>query len=88
LLDNMEFSQALDYIWNIISEDNKYIEEKKPWELSRSNLDRFDEVMRKLVADLYFISELIIPFMPETSEKIKKALNTKETNILFQRIKG
>ncbi|MDO8529253.1 MAG: methionine--tRNA ligase, partial [bacterium] len=46
LLDNMEFSQALDYIWNIISEDNKYIEEKKPWELSRSNLDRFDEVMR------------------------------------------
>ncbi len=43
--------------------------------------------MEKLIGDLYLISELLVPFMPEASEKIKKALNTKETRILFQRIK-
>jgi len=36
---------------------------------------------------LYLISELLIPFMPDTSEKIKIALETKKTEILFQRIK-
>jgi len=28
-----------------------------------------------------------MPFMPDTSEKIKKALETKQTEILFPRIK-
>jgi methionyl-tRNA synthetase len=87
LLDKMELGQALDYIWGIIREDNKYIDENKPWELVKTNQDKFQEVMEKLLADLFQISELLIPFMPETSEKIKKALEDKKTEILFQRIK-
>ena len=43
--------------------------------------------MKKLVHDLSVIAELLIPFMPETAEKIKKALETKQVEPLFQRIK-
>jgi len=86
-IEKMELSQALEYIWNIIKESNKFIEDNKPWELSKNNEDKFKEVMQKLISDLYLISELLIPFLPETSEKIKKALETKEPVMLFQRIK-
>ncbi|MFH0969528.1 MAG: methionine--tRNA ligase [Patescibacteria group bacterium] len=86
-VENMELSQALNYIWEIISKDNKYIEENKPWELKKSDENKFKKVMQKLISDLYLISELIAPFLPETSEKIKKALKIKESVILFKRIK-
>lgn len=83
----MEFGQAIEHIWNIIREDNKYIEDNKPWELAKSDVDKFEKIMQKPISDLFLISELINIFLPETSEKIKKALETKEPVMLFQRIK-
>jgi len=87
LVRNIEISKALSEIWKIVWENDKFIEENKPWELAKSNKDKFNEVMQKLTSDLHLISELLIPFMPETSEKIKKALKTKKTEILFPRVK-
>lgn len=92
-IGNLELSQALECVWDIIRESNKFIEDNKPWELRKriENGDRekekFEKIMKKLILDLYLISELLIPFLPETSEKIKKAIETKESVILFQRIK-
>jgi methionyl-tRNA synthetase len=86
-IDTLEFGQALDHIWNMIREDNRYIEENKPWELAKSDVGKFEEVMKKPIRDLYLISSLIAPLLPETSEKMKKALENKEPVILFQRIK-
>ncbi len=87
LINNLELDKTPEYIWNIIHDDNKYIEEHKPWELIKNDQEKFEEVMKKLISDLYFISQLLLPFMPETAEKIKKALETKKTEILFQRIR-
>jgi len=36
---------------------------------------------------LGLISQLLLPFLPETAEKIQKALETKQVEPLFQRIK-
>ncbi len=86
-IDKLELNGALDYIWGIIKEDNKFIEDNKPWELQKNNPEKFQEVMQKLLSDIFLISQLLIPFLPETSEKIKKALETKQVEPLFQRIK-
>ena len=43
--------------------------------------------MQKLLIDLDGIAELLVPFLPETAEKIKKAIETKTAEPLFQRIK-
>jgi methionyl-tRNA synthetase len=87
LVDKMELGQALDYVWKIVREDDKYIADEKPWELKKTDVEKFKEVMQKLFNDLAYIAELLIPFLPETSEKIKEALKDKKTEILFQRIK-
>ncbi|MFC1608765.1 methionine--tRNA ligase [Patescibacteria group bacterium] len=85
-LEKLEFSKALENIWNLVRESNKKIEETKPWELKKTDQDKFEAVMGGLVLDLFRLSQLLIPFMPETAEKIKIALETKEREILFQRI--
>lgn len=86
-LENFNIEQPLAYLSGLIREDNKYIEENKPWELAKNDADKFNNVMKKLVLDLYQISRILIPYLPETSEKIKKALETKKVEPLFQRIK-
>jgi methionyl-tRNA synthetase len=87
LINNLELNQALDYIWKRVKEDDKFVEDNKPWESAKNNPEKFKEVMEKLLSDLYLISGLLAPFLPETSEKIKKALETKEPVNLFPRIK-
>lgn len=87
LVESFDLDKVLENIWLIVREDNKYIEDTKPWELVKNNEEEFKKVMDKLADDLNLISQMITPFMPETAEKIKKALETKERVILFERIK-
>ena len=86
-VNKLEFSQALETVRRFIQKSNLFIEENKPWELIKNNKAKFEDVMRRLDSDLYLISELLASFLPETSEKIKKALETKTVEPLFQRIK-
>ncbi|OGI16793.1 MAG: methionine--tRNA ligase [Candidatus Moranbacteria bacterium RBG_19FT_COMBO_42_6] len=87
LINSMELGRALEYIWDKIREDNKFIEDNKPWELAKSDIGKFGNVMWKLFVDLNFIAEHLFPFMPETAEKIKNAFKTKKVPMLFPRIK-
>lgn len=86
-LDNFQIDRALEYIWTFVKEANKFIEEVKPWELAKNDEKKFKEVMEKLLGDLNMIADLLVPFLPETSEKIKIALKTKKAEPIFQRIR-
>ncbi|MFA6082683.1 MAG: methionine--tRNA ligase [Patescibacteria group bacterium] len=87
LIDRMELSRALKYVWGLVGEANKVIDDNKPWELVKTDRDKFEEVMNDLTARLAEIAEDLIPFMPETAKSILTSLETKKTKILFERIK-
>jgi len=72
LLDQLQFSTALQEIWKTISRTNKYIDETTPWILAReeSNKPRLAQVLYNLVESIRVISILIQPFMPDTPQKI------------------
>ena len=36
-MENMEFSVALSFVWQLISRTNKYIDETKPWILAKDD---------------------------------------------------
>lgn len=86
-LENVGLEKPLVYVANLVREDDKFIEDNKPWELAKNDQQKFNEVMKKLILDLYQISRILVPYLPETSEKIKKTLETKIAEPLFQRIK-
>lgn len=87
LIETFDLDKVLENIWKIVTEDNKYIEDNKPWELAKNDKVKFEAVMQKLLDDLYLISQMLIPFLPETAKKIKQAFETKERVILFERIR-
>jgi len=86
LLEKYKLSEGLEYIWTIVRDANKFIEENKPWELAKTDTEKFEVVMRKLLEDLASIAQLLLPFMPKTSEKIQTMLENKKGEILFGRI--
>jgi len=76
-IENCRFDKALDEIWEQIRGLNQYIDEEKPWELAKVNdEDHLREVLAYLVGALLEISDLLVPFMPETADKIQQIFST------------
>jgi methionyl-tRNA synthetase len=72
LLDQLQFSTALQEIWKAVSRTNKYIDETTPWILARDekNRPRLAQVLFNLAESIRIVSILIQPFMPDTPQKI------------------
>ncbi len=85
--DGLKFKEALDEIWSQVAWANKYIEEKKLWELVKGEPEEGERVLLELLSLINEIGEALELFMPETSEKIKKILETGQTEVLFPRVK-
>ena len=50
---------------------NQYIEEQKPWAIAKiGDSEHLKEVLAYQVSCLLEIADLLVPFMPETAEKI------------------
>ncbi|MDD3607986.1 MAG: methionine--tRNA ligase [Candidatus Moranbacteria bacterium] len=86
LFNEGKAEELLEEIWNIIRTADKFVEKNRPWELVKSDLEKFNEVMAKLVGDLDLVAELTLPFMPETSNKIKQMIKSRKTENLFRRL--
>ena len=71
-LTELQFHEALTFIWQIIDRANKYIEKKKPWTYQRSAISDQQSVLGTLIEVIREISEMLLPFMPETASKIQK----------------
>jgi len=82
----LKFKEALDEIWGQVAWANKYIEEKKLWELVKSEPEEGKNVLTELLSLITEIGEALEPFMPETSGKIKKILETGQAEPLFPRV--
>lgn len=66
------FDQALDHVWERVRGLNQYIDQEKPWEIAKTgDEDHLREVLAQQVSDLLQIADLLEPFLPVTSQKIK-----------------
>jgi len=87
---DFNFSTALENIWELINMANKYIEDTKPWILAKENrIDDLKEFIIVLVDVIRNVEDAIEPFMPQTTESIKKQLGKdkiKKGKPLFPRI--
>ena len=87
-LRNFNIKEAMDLIWEQISYLDKYIQEQQPFKLIKEDRGKGEKMIREmLIVELYRISIFLRPFLPETSEKIKKLIgeNKKPETPLFLR---
>lgn len=87
---DFNFGLALEEIWELINMANKYIEETKPWVLSKDNkIDTLKAFIRLLVEVIRRVSQSLKPFMPQTAQLILDQIGNdvvKKTKPLFPRI--
>ncbi len=81
-IDNLNISLAISYIIDLARTCNKYIDETSPWILAKEEkFDRLNTVLYNILESIRVISILLRPFMPDTSDRILKSLNTKQTTL-------
>jgi len=82
-LNELRFNEALAAAWELISFCDRYIEKEKPWQESKKQ----KEIIGNLLFALKEIAELLQPFLPESSDRIKKQIKTgRSSEPLFPRI--
>jgi methionyl-tRNA synthetase len=69
-LGKLQFSAALERIWEVVKRANKFIEEAKPWSLAKQDPERLKPVLYTLVETIRIIAVWISPFMPQTADAI------------------
>lgn len=85
--ENFEFARATDLVWERIGALDARITEEEPFRLMKTDPERGKKILGELVHGLYYVSEMLYPFMPETSSKIKNAITAnKKPDTLFARI--
>jgi methionyl-tRNA synthetase len=84
-ITDFKFNDALAEIWRLIAAGDKYIDDKKPWALAPESKE-FRENIGSLLFLISKISKLLLPFLPETSEKIANAIKNKKSITLFPRL--
>jgi methionyl-tRNA synthetase len=76
-LDDAELTQALEEIWKLVRRLNQYVEERKPWELSKDggSAEALDAVLYGLVEGLRVTTLMLHAYMPETTGRLLDALD-------------
>jgi methionyl-tRNA synthetase len=64
------FHKALDHLWFVIGESNRYIDEQAPWALRKTDPARMETVLYVLAEVLRHLGILIAPFMPDAMGKL------------------
>ena len=82
-MNQLRVADAITEIFGIFRRSNKYIDETAPWVLAKDEAkkDRLAEVLYNLTEAITIGASLLTSFMPETSEKILKQLNTEKRSL-------
>ena len=83
-MEQMQFSQALTSIWQLISRTNKYIDETQPWVLAKDEAAReqLASVMSHLAESLRYVAVLLQPFLTETPKRMFAQLGIQDEQLM------
>jgi methionyl-tRNA synthetase len=73
-IDKLEFHNALNAIWQVIGEANRYMDTMQPWMLKKEDPKKMAHVLRVLMEGLAYISLEVEAFMPESAKKMQTAI--------------
>ncbi|MDH7602705.1 MAG: methionine--tRNA ligase [Armatimonadota bacterium] len=73
--DSLEFTRALEAVWQMLAAGNKFLNDKQPWSLAKQNkTDELASVLYSALAVTRAAAILISPFMPATAKEIARQL--------------
>jgi methionyl-tRNA synthetase len=85
-MSQQAFHRALELIWNLVSDANRYIDEQAPWALRKTDPARMATVLYGLAEVIRHLGILVQPFMPDSAAKILSQLALPEDARGFDRL--
>ncbi len=86
VMGEYNLQKGMNIIWEVIAELDQRIQKDQPFKLVKTEPEKAKQIIVELVSELSGIADMLLPFMPETAEKIKKAIaENKKPDILFPR---
>ena len=81
-MDELRVADAIQDILDLCSRCNKYIDETMPWALAKDpeKIGRLATVLYNLLESVRIVGVLLKPYLPDTSDKILRALRTEYTD--------
>jgi len=76
-MDALDFSGALDEVWEVVRALNARVNEKAPWKLAKADMRACELVLFDLVCSLRLVGGWLDPFMPATAAKIHMQLGVR-----------
>jgi methionyl-tRNA synthetase len=89
-IDVFDLTGALEAIWEVVRSLNRYVEQRKPWELAKvpAAANELDVVLRDLAEGLRIVAVALRAFVPSTSEKILRALRQDPGDVAWEAMQG
>jgi methionyl-tRNA synthetase len=69
------FHLALEAIWRVVAEANRYVDEQAPWSLRRTDPTRMRTVLYTLAEVMRHLAILIQPFVPQAAARLLDQLS-------------
>src|SRR5205823_3385486 len=71
-LDRFEITAAVDRIWELVRRLNRYVTERKPWELAKDDARRgeLEDVLHELADGLRVSAIALASYLPDTTARI------------------
>lgn len=79
-IDVQNIHAALETVWKLVSDGNRFVAEKKPWELAKQKSQKLNAVLTALIEAIRVIAFGVAPFMPDTARKIFDFIGAKGEN--------
>jgi methionyl-tRNA synthetase len=86
-IDAFDLTGAIDRVWALVRELNRYVTEQSPWTLAKdeANAAQLDQVLHDLADGLRAAAVALWAYLPETSPKILEALG-QSTDTAWDRV--
>ena len=70
-IESFRFKEAMQYAMQISSVGNKFLGDKEPWKLIKTDESKTKEIMSVVVDICKILSQTLIPLLPKTAKKIE-----------------
>lgn len=82
-MDVQAFHKALDQIWLVIAQADRYVDEQAPWALKKTDFARMETVLYVLAETLRTLGVILQPFMPDSANALLDQLAIPATERSF-----
>ncbi|KXS47901.1 methionine--tRNA ligase [Halanaerobium sp. ST460_2HS_T2] len=87
-IENTEFKEALENIFSLIRDLNKYFDQKEPWLSRKDNQVKCRETIYSCTAAIANLRNLLQPFLPFSTVKVTEILNLEAADWNYLKLKA